>query len=78
MKNENKKDVVKEALENIEVFEEQFRETGTFDKQEYHRDMDLIMVWSCTITSDALSGLFTKLSRQKTTILCSLIQLKGT
>lgn len=33
MKNENKKDVVKEALENIEVFEEQFRETGTFDKQ---------------------------------------------
>lgn len=78
MKNENKKDVVKEALENIEVFEEQFRETGTFDKQEYHRDMDLIMDWSCTITSDALSGLFTKLSRQKTTILCSLIQLKGT
>lgn len=43
MKNENKKDVVKEALENIEVFEEQFRETGTFDKKEYHRDMDLIM-----------------------------------
>lgn len=81
MKNENKKDVVKEALENIEVFEEQFRETGTFDKQEYHKDMDLIMdlvLYYRTITSDALSGLFTKLSRQKTTILCSLIQLKGT